>query len=295
MLVAGTVTGCTSHGAPLSVQRAPDEGPPVSVHDAKDARAAVRASRVVRTLVFDGGILRITPATERHPRGEAHAIALARSSSPAGTTTDVSEVVVGYGLASLTMSVTTQEQVVRPVHTPVFHDRPVWFLVHENGPHSCPAMPAPSSVGNGTRGREPLPLELIAADGSGEGIAYRGSGSFCGFPTQSPVAQPALYSLSLPWHVASSTSTSLTLAAKPPRCGTISTVTGPGWPDTTIGVSAEVVMAQGSCRGDESRPVVVQRPRDGSVPKHAATGLVRGMMTESTGFTFFDGASHTIR
>lgn len=289
------LAGCTSHNAPLRVEPAPDQGPPVAVHDAKDARAAVRSAGVVRTLVFDGGVLRVSPASNRHPVGEAHAIAVARSSSPAGTTTEVSDVVVGYGLATLTLPVTTKDMVVRPDDAPSFRNRPVWFVVHENGAHSCPPLPPSTPHGNGTRSREPLPVLLVAADRSGEAIAYRGGGSFCRFPEEQPVATPAVYSLSLPWRVLSSTSTSLTLGAQPPRCAAISTISGPGWPDTTIAVSADVVMVRGSCHQGTDRPVVAQRPRDGSSPRHAPTGLVRGMMTTLGHFTYFDGATHTIR
>jgi hypothetical protein len=275
--------------------QAKESGPPVVMHDARDARAAVRDGKVVRTLVFDEGALRIRPAPEPHPRGEAKAIALARSSSPVGSTTDASDVIVGYGLADLRLEVTVKDQAVQPEQPPSFHDRPVWFVVHENGAHSCPALPSRTARGNGTREREPLPVMLIAADGSGEGISYRGRGTFCEFPVEEPVARPALYSLSLPWRVASSTASSLTLAVQLPRCSAISTITGPGWPDTTLGISADVVMARGACRGESTRPVVVQRARDGSTPKHAPTGLVRGMMTEPDRFSYFDGAAHTIR
>lgn len=298
LLVAGCGASTVDQGPRDVVEGAKAQPAPVVVRDAQDARAAVRGGRVVRPLLFDGGALRIDPAKGRPPLSELDAIKLVRASSPPGSGIAVSDVVVALGIVSLATPVTAAGDVVVPSRLPAFRGRLGWFVVYENSAHSCPAMTASNAPA--TKIREPLPVRLIAADGSGEGVTYGGAGSFCGFAPTVPSAHPSFYEVSVPWRVIGATSGSLSLEARDiPECAAMSGAAGPGWPDTSVVVGAEVAMVSGSCQTKQTSIITVAKTRDGSQPKHGATGLAAGMLTgfdpPPGTFTYFDGQTHTIR
>lgn len=264
---------------------------PIQVHDASDARPAVVGGRVTAELVFDGGSLRVDPPPAGSPDlDEAKAIAYLRAASLPG-----SYVVVAYGRASLTLPVDGTDMVVRPTRLPLFRARPAWLLLHEDGGHSCPAQgPSPGSPSPGVPAREPLPVELIAADGSGEAVAYSTAGSFCGRP-RAAHAVPASYMVSLPWtQGGAGTSGSTTITATPPDCGTVSGYVGPGQPDRTVAVGATVLLAKPPCQGGGQQ--ASNDIPDGPRPLgHAPTGLVTAMYTDGQGtqFRYYDGTDRT--
>jgi hypothetical protein len=283
-----------------AVGRAASEGAPVVVRDARDARVAVRGEHVVRPLVFDGGALRIDPA-RGHPRvSEQQAIRYVRAASLPGSAILVSDVVVALGIVTLTTPVTSQGMVVVGSRTPSFTGRPAWFVVYENSAHSCPAMRAPAPSVPAHALREPLPVRLVAADGSGEGVTYAGAGAFCGGAATPPTAHPSVYDVSVPWHILNGAGGSLQLKVDHlPPCSAVSGASGPGWPDTSVAVGAEVVMAAGTCPPAASSVITVGKTRDGSEPRHAPTGLASGMLTDFDpapgAFSYFDGARHVVK
>ena len=117
-------------------------------------------------------------------------------------------------LAKVTMKVPVSADglALRPATMPAFNGRDAWVMLWQGGPHSCPVITSP-----GPGGPEPQPVEIIAADGSGEGVSYQTGGSFCAEPVTGPTATPAVYQESLPWTQESSTPTGLTIAYTSPR------------------------------------------------------------------------------
>jgi hypothetical protein len=270
---------------------------PVHVRDAADAKPAVRAGSVTTQLLFDDGELRIDPPPPGKPTlDEAEAIAYLRAGSLPGSYVDVSDVVVAYGRATLTLPVDTAGTDIRPARVPAFTSRPVWLLLHENGGHGCPAMPsttAPSPSEQPTR--EPLPVELIAADGSDEGVAYNTAGTLCGTPVAAK-AVVATYTLSVPWTQTNPQADgTATVTATPPECGVISGYVGPGEPESTIAVGATVLLARPPCQGDR-QPGSYDALNRGAPLQHAPTGLVTGMYTDGNTkqFHYYDGTDRSV-
>jgi hypothetical protein len=289
---AVVLAGCGTATSPTN-----SEGQePIHVNDARDVKSAVAGARVTRPLLFDDGVLRIDRAPAGDPEvDEAQAIRYLRAAALPASYVEVSDVVVAYGRATLRGAVDLSDMTVRPAHSPEFSARPAWLLVHENGVHGCPAMqPGTDSPSPGVPAREPLPVEVIAADGSGEAVAYSTAGTFCGTSVQ-PKARPASYTLSVPWTQADpQTDGTATVTATAPECGTISGYVGPGRPDTTVAVGATVLMVRSPCQGDGG-PGGYDAPTRGVLLKHAPTGLVTGMYTDGRGeqFTYYDGTERS--
>src|SRR3954469_19110436 len=176
-------------------------GPPVVVPDAHDARVAVHDGRVSRSLVFDGGALHVDPAEGDPHLDEAGAIKVLRAAAPPGSSITVTDVVIGLGTVTLATPVTNDGDLITPKNGPEFRNRQAWVVLYENIAHSCPMMPARPTGATPPDLREPLPVVLLAADDSGEGVSYAGRGSFCGGPAMGPAAHPRRMAVSLPWQV----------------------------------------------------------------------------------------------
>ena len=290
IFVAGLSASCGGGSGPSAIE----PRSPIVVHDARDVKAAVVGGRLQTSVLFDDGALRVDPPAEGEPAlSEAEAVRLLRAAALPESYVEVSDVVVGYGRATLTLPIDLSSMTVRPAHVPEFHGRPAWLLVHENGAHGCPALPG-GPASSAPTAREPLPVEVIAADGSGEGVTYSTAGTFCATPAQ-PTARPASYTLSVPWSQADpQTDGTATVTAVAPECGTISGYVGPGQPDTTVAVGATVLMVQAPCQGDGERGSY-DAPNRGLPLRHAPTGMVTGMYTdgESKEFRYYDGAERS--
>jgi hypothetical protein len=260
------------------------------VRVATDSRRAVRDARLVRPLLFDGAALRLDVGRGSPRVDEAHAITLFRAGSVPSTT--VESVTVVYAVATLRLPVKTEGIVIQPRVVPAFERLPVWAFIWSNGPHGCPAQAA--STGSVAL-PEPQHVELIAADGSDEGVSYQTRGSPCGGPITAPHAEVAAYYISLPWSASSITSTARVVRyPAPPPCGDIEYTPRSGNASgMTFGVYAIVLMARPPC-STPPQPTSTARPvAAGVVLLHDRTGLSLGRFTAAAHFTYFDGRSHT--
>jgi hypothetical protein len=260
----------------------------IAVRSAEDARAAVHDARVVRPLSFDGDALRIDVARGRPAMTEASAIARFR----AGFGGLVTAVTVAYGSATLRTPVKSTGMVVRPRTAPVFRSRPVWAIVWSLGEHGCTL-----EAGSDEPGPEPFDVELLADDGSGEGVDVQTRGSLCGAPAIGPRATVAGYELSVPWRPgpASAVPAVLNIGAVP-ACGVYEgrTVYGKSTAPV-VRVQAYVLLAPPPCTRP-APPAVIPRPGDADTRlQHAPTGPVIGRETDRGRLVYFDGQTHTLR
>jgi hypothetical protein len=263
----------------------------INVRVATDSRRAVRGAHLIRRLLFDGRTLQLDVARGASRVDEAHAIALFRAGSLPWTI--VENVTVVYADATLRLPVETGG-VIRPRVIPAFQHRPVWAFIFSNGPHSCPAEPVTKT--GAVALPEPQQVELIAADGSGEGVSYQTRGATCWGPIIAPQAEVASYYVSLPWTASSITSAGgIARYHAPPACGDIEyTPTSRTAAGTTFGVYASVLMARPPCK-TPPQPTSTGLPGTAGVALvHDPTGLSRSRFTTpAMHFTYFDGRSHT--
>jgi hypothetical protein len=202
-------------------------------------------------------------------------------------------VTVVYGDATLRLPVGTAGMVIQPRVVPTFKHRPVWAFIWSNGPHSCLAESAAST--RAVALPEPQQIELIAADGSGEGVTHQTRGSFCAGPISPPHAEVASYYVSLPWSALSITGTDAVVRYRsPPPCGDIEyTPTSGSAAAETFGVYAFVLMARPPCTTPPRRTSTSRTVAAGVTFRHDPTGLSLGRFTTPDAFTYFDGLSHT--
>jgi hypothetical protein len=300
LATVGLLTGCRTTLTAPSAASSPQL--PVAVHSTDDVKNALADGRVTRTLVFDGGQLRLDPPGITHPElDESRAIALVRSGAPMGSASPVGLALVGLARASLTAHVTFPPAVTAV--PPQLAHRLVWMALTTYGAHSCPTTTSGAMTASAAPQAEPLQLHLVAADGSGVGVTYATAGAFCGRPVAASAA-PLAYHESLPWRMVSSDARTVTIAADVPPCALAqgSTSSGNVWSATsTVGIDAVVFMAPNGCRvtGPGSEHTATQTVyRTGSaLPRPEATGLnPTGMINYPSlrDFTYYDGTEHTI-
>ena len=297
-VLLASVTACGSsntspgHAAPPSSPPSiTDSGPPLSVSTSGDARAAVKDGRLTRTLLIDGGRLRLDPTSDTPRLSEDRAVRLWATGVTPGGITDTEQAVVVLARVTMQVPVSVDGLALRPAAMPAFNGRAAWVMLWQNGAHGCPMI-----TSRGPGGLEPQPIEIIAADGSGDGVSYQTRGSFCAAPISGPSATPAVYAKSLPWTVKSSTPTSVTIAYTVPACGLLTGVAGPNGSSYTVWVGATVMMGAGRCPGAKPGPAmstVARRP--GINPTHGATGLLVGRSSaDSNKLTYFDGQTRSL-
>ena len=217
--------------------------------------------------------------------------ALFRAGSPPWSL--VENVTVVYADATLRLPVETAGMVIQPRVIPAFQHRPAWAFIWSNGPHSCPLETAKST--RSVALPEPQHVELIAADGSGEGVSYQTRGSPCAGPITAPHAEIASYYVSLPWSTAPTTGSDVAVRYPvPPPCGDIEYTPSSGSADTeTFGVYAFVLMARPPCSTPRRHTSTLRSFAARAVLLHDRTGLSLGRFTSPGNFTYFDGVSHT--
>jgi hypothetical protein len=289
------MTACGNAGtSPEQAAPPTSAAPPLTVAMSSDAKPAVSDGRLTRTLVIDGGKLRLDPTSDLPRLSEDRAVRLwATGVSPGGVSVTEGAVVV-LAKVTMTVPVTADGLALRPATMPTFNGRDAWVMLWQEGPHSCPALPVHPT---GPGGLEPQPVEIIAADGSTDGVSYKTRGPFCSGPIRGPSAMPAVYGESLPWTVKSSTPTSVTIAYTVPACavqsGGLTTSTRTS---STVWVGATVVMGAGPCPGAKPGPATSTVSRSaGADVTHGKTGLLIGR--SSGGFqhlTYFDGQTRTL-
>jgi hypothetical protein len=241
--------------------------------------------------LIDGGKLRLDPTPDTPRLSEERAVRLWATGVSPGGVSEADQAVVVLAKVTLRVPVSSEGMGLRPASTPTFTARDAWVVLWQNGVHSCPAITSP-----GPGGPEPQPVEIIAADGSGEGVSYSTRGSFCAEPISGPTATPAVYEQSLPWTVASSTPTSVTIAFTVPACGFQTGLAGPNGSSYTVWVGATVVMGAGPCVGAKPGPATATiYRRAGTEPTHGATGLLVSRSSEDfTKLTYFDGRTRSL-
>lgn len=224
------------------------------------------------------------------------------AAEPPGSAAFTSNAVAFLARASLRISVTTPG--TSPA--PRFISRLAWVFVwdgsavcHSTGPGSFSPSPAASSK----PARLVSDIELIAADGSGEGVAYRQRGrSDCG-ARSAPTAEVALYYESAPWTPVPSSTRAFTVRVSPRPC---SDADGGNVAANTfrhvavVMVSLTITMARRPCtQPASSRAVDFGALPAGTQPTHGPTGLLLGRtgpQAPSGEFrvTYFDGTTHTL-
>jgi hypothetical protein len=292
VVLLAAMTACGNAGTSPQAGPPTSAGPPFAVATSSDAKPAVSDARLTRTLVIDGGKLRLDPTSDVPRLSEDRAIRLWATGVSAGSLSDTERAVVVLAKVTMTVPVASDGLALRPATMPTFHGRDAWVMLWQNGPHSCPAITSP-----GPGGPEPQPIEILAADGSGVGVSYQTGGSFCAEPLRGPSATPAVYEESLPWTEKSSTPTSLTIAFTVPACGVQNGgLTASSASSSTVWVGATVVLGAAPCPGAKPGPAtaMVSRGRDAEVT-HGKTGLLVGR--NSGGFqhlTYFDGQNRSL-
>lgn len=293
LVAASAVGGCTTPRK-AAVR-------PVAVDSVAAIARYLYAGRLTRPVQLDGGALRLEPPNGTAAMTEDRAIATFRAAvAPGGFTMVGGTPDVLLVRATLTIPVATENLVVVAQHAPVFNRRLAWVIVYDNGAHSCPAARA-TTAQPGIPTHEPLNVVIISADhGLPEAVRYAGRGHMCSSPVREPTARPWGYYLSLPWRITATTRSGyqIDLAGALPPCASIAGHWGPGWPDTTIAVSAWVSMVRSPCTATgPSGAFLAHRTRDGSPPRHAPTGLRPSLYTATNPYTFtyYDGRTRVIR
>lgn len=253
-------------------------------------------------MLIDGGVLRLDPLSGTPDVSEAQAIALFRASTPApgpspspappvGMGSRVGPVSIVYALVTLRLAVPRDPTlVIQPRREPMFEHRAAWVII------GGAARIGGSLCADGrSTVPPPQPVELIAADGSGEALAYQTAGRGCGRTVQPQVAVAGYY-VSLPWTIASRNGGRIVIRyAAPPACGDMEeapTETGPT--SATFSVYAYVAMAHPPCARPKQGSTLVRYVPPNATISHVNAGLSVGTYTSATTFTYFDGTTHTI-
>ena len=266
-----------------------------SLHVATDTRTEIRAGHLLRPVLIDGGTLRLDPLPGTPRLSESRAITLFRAGATGPTL--VSYVTVVYALTTLRLRVPNDPRPVVQYRTaPVFDHRPAWIVIwRDEDFHGCKEGPEPGSNAPAQQS-----VELIAANGSGEALAYTTGGSRCG-RTVPPQVGVANYYVSLPWTVASRSGSRVVIRhPAPPACG--STQGSPfesdiesdaGRTNATFRVYADVAAVRPPCHSPDHDTVVENAPRNATL-LHVKTGVSVGYDTSGTSLTYYDGTTHTI-
>jgi len=158
---------------------------------------------------------------------------------------EIGDVSVVYAFATLRLTLPDDRAFVnRPRRLPMFHHRPAWVIISPMGPFfGCRA-----EVITNSSAPERQRVELIAADGSGDGLLYRTGGSLCEQAVRPQVAV-ATYDVSLPWTVVSRTGSRIVIRyAAPPACGAQDGVNITSSPTSVMfDVEASVLLASPPC------------------------------------------------
>ena len=241
----------------------PSSPPPkaVPVTRARDVVPFIKDARLTKPVAFDGGKLRLDPISGSPKMSEQQALRRwlsAAGGMPGG-------VVLVYTRATLRIPVAADPNVgVKPRVVPVFKKRSAWAIFwYVGGPFSCPTG-LPPAKGQQRPSRTPIPrntpasqlIELLAADGSNEGIVYE-SGGRSGVCFQSVIAaraHPAWYVYSAPWRVGASGNPRETVVASPPPCSALWVIDGPENPHDvwTYQILTKKLMVKPPCSTDKA-------------------------------------------
>ena len=287
-----------AYGIPEHQPRGDEAGLP-TLRVPTDVRADIHDARLDRSVLIDAGTLRLDPTSARSKVSEPEAIRLFRAGAmPFGST--VRNVNVVYADVTLRLAVHDDVRVPHPRLPPVFVHRPAWVVIWQDGGiFHCPGYRKPNVA-------EPPSqhVELLAADGTGEGVEYTTFGNGpCGGTTPR-TAVTAGYWVSLPWTVASRVGTRVVLRhPTTPACATTGMVPVFANPSgKTFGVYVDILMARPPCIHTRPSSTTVTSAATTDQLRHFPTGIFLGLSTRDPDqrtpirsqpvFTYFDGTMH---
>ena len=280
-----TLASCPSHQ-----QRAPSN---VSL---QGVMPLIKDARLIQSVSFDGGSLTLDPAPTPPQITEQHALTLWEAAEGEGNGSPTSDAVVFLANATSTLPISRQVLTSKDASAPAFTHRPAWIFMWDFTPVSCIGLP-----GNTQPARPPISMELIAADGTGEGIFYTTRGAVCPGPEGGPVATIAEYWVSLAWKVAQVNGRIATIRIPLSHCGREGS-SGAVLDHTShylLAYSERIYMQHAPCDGDmPSMNIVEPTPPFGAASwgkvKHAPTGLTFARTSSKHGLLYFDGVEHSV-
>ncbi|MHB8512550.1 MAG: hypothetical protein ACYDCC_10240 [Actinomycetota bacterium] len=261
-------------------------GPAIEVTSRSSIKQFVHNAMITQSLSFDHGGLRLDPPQHRAKISELDGMKYWQSAGSFGYTI-VGDVIVFRADVTLGIPV-SPDGVGFPSRLPHFKHRGAWVITWINsGGGSCPAIP----VGN-EPSAAPVPqsiqFEIIADDGSAEGVTYATSGAdpgcFSG-TSHEPRAAAAMYGLSLTW-----TASPKGVIVEIPPCGQMSgSGTTSDRTGSTMEIDGSVVMVQ-PCGPPQ---VSMQTGLNGNA-RHAPTGFKQSKFTSQGRLDYYDGEEHSI-
>ncbi len=271
---------------------------PVAFSLSKDIKGLIQATHLTRSLIVEGGALRLDPPSSAPTLQESRVLALWQSKGLGGYGFVADPVVF---LASATLN-TVPRGTPTGFSPPTFASRLAWVVAWENsGVTSCPDHP-----GTATRFKQRAWLEMVAADGSGQGVTFNTSGTVCGYPERA-YAYVATYGLSVPWTIISTQKPrchgtsrgcgrllDALVRISLPRCAmeSGSSTGGGGGQPSTLEVFVAVPMVGRGCSETKDQIIHMQVAAN---PVPPVTGLMQNYRTHGKTLTYFDGGSHTLR
>ena len=263
---------------------------PLTITKSSQARPYIKDAHLTRSLLFDGGKLKLDPFSGKPLLAEARALSLWESAAPFGQPAPTRDAVVF--LANATLRVPVAGGIDRPIGIR-FDRRPTWVFVWKLD-QVCIFSPGPNmSI-------PPLPpaadsaVELIPADASTEGVLYHPTGFECGRGRQ-PVnyAEVATYHLSVPWTISDRHGIRGVVHATVPACAYATGSSGVFGGLAAIDVA--VRMLPGPCPNVEPRQAeLAYNVQIFSPPIHAPTGLVLSRATSRFTLLYYDGQPHSV-
>jgi len=237
--------------------------------------------------------VRLDPPAGTPKLTEARALALWESAGSFGGPRTTSEAVVFLAQATVPRS----SDLVTSIHHPApqFVRRLSWVFLWTNEVQDCPRTSIPGYTPSPPPPPKQTPsVEVIAADGSGEGLTISPEQTECTL-TPEGSAVPASYHLSIPWKLIDvKGSFGVVHATMPSVCGYSS---GDGGSlGSRFAVDVVMLMVRGPCTVKYPKQVrdITFKVEIFGPEIHAPTGLVLARATSRFTLIYFDGRTHSI-
>jgi hypothetical protein len=292
-------------------------GPALAVDSIDQVMPLITKARLTAAVAVDGGAVTVRPTSGDPKLTEAKAVRIWAAGDTGGGAQQVSDPVVFLADATLTAPLERSPDSVapRPRVDPRFVHRQAWVFMWNTSksvsfggcpyytlkPGATTTPVVPDAIGQ---------VELLAADGSQEGVTYQRASPWCG-QIHPPSAEIAAYALSVPWtYAATANGQSVAQVALPPCALLGGASTSSDHAVATTSVWVDVMMVRSPCTGGDPGSAVQLSGQPGPLrgppqptgePGHGATGLLLGRVTSLGGdgsgawsLTYFDGRNHTI-
>ena len=264
---------------------------PRAVAIGQDVRPFIKNARLTRTVLFDSGALRLDVDKTAPKMPEEEAVKLWASQGAGGGVEPSAHMYVFRAAATVKSSTTKVPDSVLTGAVPTFNRRPAWVFIWDTAglARECGAGAIPTPTGGPMNPSQNI--DLIATDGSREGVSYSTRGvDGCGREV-GPASGAALaaYVESVPWTIVSEDRRGVVIEATVPPCGLVSStvITHPAGA-FTVEVDAIIPLTRNSCAGiHRERQRIDGAKKDSTF--HAPTGLLVGRAG-----TYFDGKEHRI-